>query len=191
MSAEPEQIARARSGDEDAWRSLYRDHSGAVRRLLLGFSTLTPADVQDLVQETFVRAFRSLEQLRDPAAFRPWVLTIARSAAIRRLAQSGAEAKKRAEFSAEQASVDEDPMREEARAREGRIALVRALIEALPEGDNKETVRLFYVEGTLSAAEIAARLGTQKSTITMRLERFRARVKRRLAAGLQTVEDSP
>ncbi len=191
MSAEPEQIARARSGDEDAWRSLYRDHSGAVRRLLLGFATLSPADVQDLVQETFVRAFRSLDQLRDAGAFRTWVLTIARSAGIRRLAQSAAESKKRAEYSAELMTMDEDPMQEEERARERRIALVRALIEGLPEGDGKETVRLFYVEGRLSASEIAERLGTQKSTITMRLERFRARIKRRLAAGLETMEESP
>ena len=41
-------------------------------------------------------------------------------------------------------------------------------------------VELFYVEGQLSAREIADKLGVGKSAITMRLERFRARVKREL-----------
>jgi RNA polymerase sigma-70 factor (ECF subfamily) len=62
------------------------------------------------------------------------------------------------------------------------LELVRRLIDDLPEGPEKETVHLFYVEGTLSAREIAERLGVGKSAITMRLERFRTRVKRRLLA---------
>ncbi len=62
------------------------------------------------------------------------------------------------------------------------VAAVRRIIEGLPDGSEKETVQLFYVEGNLSAREIAARLGVGKSAVTMRLERFRARVKRRLVA---------
>ena len=62
--------------------------------------------------------------------------------------------------------------------------VVRELIAALPEGPEKETVTLFYIEGQLSAREIADRLGVGKSAITMRLERFRARVKRDLAIRL-------
>jgi RNA polymerase sigma-70 factor (ECF subfamily) len=59
---------------------------------------------------------------------------------------------------------------------------VRRVIAELPEGPEKETVRLFYLEGELTAREIAERLGVGKSAITMRLERFRAKVKRRVLA---------
>jgi RNA polymerase sigma-70 factor (ECF subfamily) len=59
---------------------------------------------------------------------------------------------------------------------------VRRVIASLPEGAEKETVQLFYVEGKLSAREIADRLGVGKSAITMRLERFRAKVKKRVLA---------
>ncbi|HET9452097.1 MAG TPA: RNA polymerase subunit sigma, partial [Aggregicoccus sp.] len=48
--------------------------------------------------------------------------------------------------------------------------------------------RLFYVEGELSAREIAEQLGLGKSAITMRLERFRARVKRELLGRLLASE---
>jgi RNA polymerase sigma-70 factor (ECF subfamily) len=64
------------------------------------------------------------------------------------------------------------------------VALVRRIVDELPEGPEKETVRLFYVEGELSAREIAARLGVGKSAVTMRLERFRAKVKARILAGV-------
>ncbi|MCY1045660.1 ECF-type sigma factor, partial [Corallococcus sp. bb12-1] len=60
------------------------------------------------------------------------------------------------------------------------IAVVRQLICELPEGEEKKTVQLFYLEGQLSAREIAEQLGVGKSTITMRLERFRGRIKREL-----------
>jgi RNA polymerase sigma-70 factor (ECF subfamily) len=66
--------------------------------------------------------------------------------------------------------------------REAELEAVRAVIAELPEGPEKETVHLFYVEGGLSTREIAARLGVGKSAITMRLERFRAKVKRRVLA---------
>src|SRR5207302_3422 len=51
-------------------------------------------------------------------------------------------------------------------------------------GPEKETVRLLYLEGTLSAREIALRMGVGKSAVTMRLERFRARIRAQLAERL-------
>ena len=45
-------------------------------------------------------------------------------------------------------------------------------------------LRLFYLDGTLSAREIAQRMGVGKSAVTMRLERFRARVRRELCEKL-------
>ena len=57
---------------------------------------------------------------------------------------------------------------------------MRRLIDGLPEGPEKETVRLFYVEGQLSAREIAEQMGVGKSAVTMRLERFRSRIRRQL-----------
>ncbi|WP_255203473.1 ECF-type sigma factor, partial [Myxococcus sp. AM011] len=50
----------------------------------------------------------------------------------------------------------------------------------LPDGEEKRTVQLFYIEGELSAREIAEQLGVGKSAVTMRLERFRGRIKREL-----------
>ena len=66
------------------------------------------------------------------------------------------------------------PAASDALEKEAELRAVREVIDALREGPEKETVRLFYLEGTLSAREIAARMGVGKSAVTMRLERFRA-----------------
>ena len=50
-----------------------------------------PADAEDLVQETCLRAFRSLDQLRHPAAARVWLFTILRSVFLRQTEREPAE----------------------------------------------------------------------------------------------------
>jgi RNA polymerase sigma-70 factor (ECF subfamily) len=177
-----ELVARAVAGDPIALRSLYDAHRPDVFRVARGFAGLGADDVDDVIQETFVRAFRHLGKLQQHARFLPWLLTIARNRALSRLARRQAEAVTAAEFGREAEAhleLEAEPPDTEA---ELELDVVRRIIASLPEGPEKETVHLFYVEGKLSAREIAERLGVGKSAITMRLERFRARVKKRILA---------
>lgn len=180
--SEAEVIARAVAGDASAQRALYDAYRPDVFRIARSFTGLTPDDVDDVVQETFVRAFRHLGKLEQRERFLPWVLTIARNRAISRFARRQAEAVAAADFGRHAAThieVETEPPDPEA---ELELDVVRRVIASLPEGPEKETVHLFYVEGKLSAREIAETLGVGKSAITMRLERFRAKVKRRIVA---------
>lgn len=152
-----------------------------MARIARGFAGLDADDVDDVIQDTFVRAFQSLAKLEQPARFGPWLLTIARNRALSRLARRRAGEQLVDELSREATALLEPDRLPDPDA-EVELELVRRIIAELPEGAEKETVRLFYVEGGLSAREIAARLGVGKSAITMRLERFRAKVKRRLLA---------
>ncbi|MGH7498672.1 MAG: RNA polymerase sigma factor [Gemmatimonadales bacterium] len=68
-------VAAYRSGDERAATELVRRHAQAVGRFLYS-SGASPADVDDLVQETLFRAFRALESWRQEASFRSWLFTI-------------------------------------------------------------------------------------------------------------------
>jgi RNA polymerase sigma-70 factor (ECF subfamily) len=177
-------VGAALRGERAALRALYDRHRPAAWRVARGFADLDADDIDDVVQESFVRAFRGLAALKDPARFAPWLLTIARNRALSRLARrrtSGdlaVELAREVEVTAVGTAHLPDP------GAEAELALVRQVIAELPEGPEKETVHLFYVEGSLSAREIAERLGVGKSAITMRLERFRAKVKRRLLAGV-------
>lgn len=175
-------VAAARGGDDQALRELYRRCRPLVVRLVDGLGSFTKDEVEDVVQETFVRAFRALPKLRTDAVFVPWLFTIARNRGLSFLAARGGGRRTLDALSLEsQDAVDHSA---EALQLEVDVAVVQDLIAALPDGPEKETVRLFYVEGGLSTREIAERFGVGKSAVTMRLERFRARIKRELLARL-------
>jgi RNA polymerase sigma-70 factor (ECF subfamily) len=175
-------VARALRGEATAHRLLYDRHRPAAWRVARSFADFDADDVDDVVQEAFVRGFRSLASLEDPARFGPWLLTITRNRALSRLARRRAGAELAGELTREsEAAVPQEPLRSDLDV-EAELAVVRRVIADLPAGPEQETVHLFYVEGDLSARQIADRLGVGKSAITMRLERFRAKVKRRLLA---------
>lgn len=73
-----ELIDRWRRGDELAAAELVKRHAAAVARFL-GASG-GGDDVEDLVQEAFFRAFRSIARFRGGSSFRTWVMTIASNA---------------------------------------------------------------------------------------------------------------
>lgn len=175
-------VRRATAGDPAAMRALYDAVRPAVHRAARAFASLDGDEVDDVVQETFVRAFRHLGRLQDPARLLPWILTIARNRALTRLARRRTDAVAMADLQEESALRNASETAPPDPGVHLEVEVVRRIVAELPEGPEKETVRLFYVEGELSAREIAARLGVGKSAITMRLERFRAKVKRRVLA---------
>ncbi len=175
-------VARALGGDRAAFRALYDRHRPAAWRLARAFATLDSDDADDVVQDAFVRAFGNLRKLADPGRFGPWLLTIARNRAVSSLTRRRAHDRLAGDLSRETETFAADVARLPEPDSGAELEVVRRIVAELPEGPEKETVRLFYVEGELSAREIAARLGVGKSAITMRLERFRAKVKRRVFA---------
>jgi RNA polymerase sigma-70 factor (ECF subfamily) len=184
LSLDAELVARALRGGAvaaEAEEALYRRYQGAVSRLASSFSELDADEADDVVQEAFVRAFRALPSLKDPDRFAAWLFTIARNRA-RSYLSSRATHTKAAEEASREATLagDTAPAASQQMEREAELRAVRDVIEGLREGPEKETVRLFYLEGTLSAREIAQRMGVGKSAVTMRLERFRAKVKKQL-----------
>ncbi|MFL5349605.1 MAG: RNA polymerase sigma factor [Hyalangium sp.] len=173
-----EWVRRAARGEESAFGELYRRTRPLVARLTSGFAALDADEVEDVIQETYVRAFKALPRLKELGAFEAWLLSIARNRARTRLERKTHQ--RRLEDETQDPQPEAVPALPEALQVERDIAVVRQLISELPEGEEKKTVQLFYLEGELSAREIAEQLGVGKSAVTMRLERFRARIKREL-----------
>jgi RNA polymerase sigma-70 factor, ECF subfamily len=68
-------VARVRSGDRAAFRELYLRHARSVATAVARL--VGDADLDDIVQDTFVRATDRLASLRSPSHLRPWLVTIA------------------------------------------------------------------------------------------------------------------
>jgi RNA polymerase sigma-70 factor (ECF subfamily) len=70
-------IARWRGGDERAATILVERHAPAVSRFVASMGERT--EVEEVVQDTFVRAFASLEGFRKASSLRTWLFSIARN----------------------------------------------------------------------------------------------------------------
>ncbi len=68
-------VERAIEGESSAMEAIYRRHSGAVYSMALRF-TGQVSDAEDVVQETFIKAFKSLAALQDAGALKSWLLGI-------------------------------------------------------------------------------------------------------------------
>lgn len=85
-------IAAWQAGDERAAAELVQRHARALARFLAAAGA-ADADLDDLVQDTFVRAFRGVDRFRGHCQFRTWLLTIGGNVlkdAGRRAARAGA-----------------------------------------------------------------------------------------------------
>ena len=152
-------VRRARSGDEAAFGDLYRRYARLVHGLLL--ARIPPSDVEDLVQEVFLSAWKRLDSLRDPAAFGGWLSMIARNRAAD-LHRRAADRPQRAELPDFVESHDTTAERVDA-------LTVLAVIRSLPDA-YRETLVLRLVEG-LTGPEIAERTGLTAASVRVNLHR--------------------
>ena len=73
-----ELIAQWKGGDERAATELVERHATALARFAASVGVQSGGDVDELVQDTFVRAFGSLDGFRGDSSFRTWLFTIQR-----------------------------------------------------------------------------------------------------------------
>ena len=74
-------VARARAGDADAYRVLVERHSRALFRLAFRM-TGNESDAEDVVQESFLRAYRQLGRFDERASFGTWLYRIAANCSL-------------------------------------------------------------------------------------------------------------
>ena len=134
-------------------------------------------DAEDIVQESFVKAFSGLDSLRGGDA-RVWLLAIVRNTAMNLLRRRRSETVRVQEETAE--PVDHAEGIEEALIAGERRKQIRAAIEQLP-GEFREALILRELEG-LSYKEIAGVLDVPMGTVMSRLARARNLLMRELIA---------
>lgn len=161
-------VRAARAGDESAFARLYERYARMVHGVLL--ARASREDVEDLLQDVFLTAWKRLDELRDPAAFGGWLAMIARNRATdahRRQADFvalPAELPTRATISAEAEAHDA-------------LTAIRALPEAY-----RETLLLRLVEG-MTGPEIAARTGLTPASVRVNLHRGMKMLRQKLGGG--------
>ena len=162
----PVEVALVRAvldGDRDGFARLYDRYAPLVHGILL--ARVPRVEVDDLVQDIFLHAFKKLHTLRDAAAFGPWIAMIARNRAVDFHRRS----KETVEINDELRGSDTD---------NSRATEILELIRNLPEA-YRETLVLRLVEG-MTGPEISSRTGLTAASVRVNLHRGMKLLRERL-----------
>lgn len=148
-----ELIARWRAGDERAATLLVERHAPSVARYVASLGGREAAD--ELVQDTFVRAFGSLDAFRGESSLRTWLFTIARRLVLDR--RRAGRRRREADELQDDAAVTEYDALDALLAQEAHARMHGAIERLTPT--QREVFRLRVSDG-LSYKEIATVVGT-------------------------------
>lgn len=186
-------VERAQSGDKHAFELLVGKYQRKLGRLLSRFIR-DAAEVEDVAQEAFIKAYRALPSFRGESAFYTWLYRIAINTAKNYLVSQGRRAPTSTGFDAEEAEGFEeaDQLRDmntpEAAMLTKEIGqTVNAAMEALPE-DLRTAISLREIEG-LSYEEIAEVMDCPIGTVRSRIFRAREAIAEKLRPLLGTSKD--
>jgi RNA polymerase sigma-70 factor, ECF subfamily len=172
-----ELIARTAGGDDQALRELFSRHAPWLAARLR--TVLPVADVEDVLQETFLAVWRGAWNYRPQGAAGGWLWGIARRQAglvLRRRGPAAAALPATAVAGRRDAA---DP----AVTAQSRVDLADAVASLGPPGDpEREVWRLRYVEDR-PVAEVAELLGVPEGTVKSRAHRARRRLRAALGRG--------
>ena len=172
---EKELVQRAVAGDQMAYRAIYQLHEKAIRSRVSGYFKWK-ADVDDVVSESFQKAFANLPNFDTERELRPWLSTIATRTALDHLASIKREDQKKEGIklkAGEDTPSGGDPLtevtpEEEIINGENHERLMAFIEELSPL--YKEVMVKYMIE-ELEYEEIARELGLELNTVRTRIRR--------------------
>jgi len=181
-----ELLARTRNGDVGAFGELVQRHQRAVYAVVSGMVS-SRDDVDDIVQDAFVSAYKSVGAFKGEAAFSTWIYRIAVNTTIKHIRKA----------KVREASSIDDPVTgladslvssngdgpEQAAEKRERDEAVRSAVQELPE-KHRAVVVLYYFQN-LGCDEIAKVLECSVGTVWSRLHYACKKLRGRLAANYE------
>ena len=171
-------ISRILQGDSQAYAHLVQRYQNFVFTLVLRY-VKNKEDAEEVAQDVFVKAYRSLHGFRGSSKFSTWLYTIATTTSITALRKKKPDVQ----------SIDDEKLAERAENPEGgipvnsieqksRAAMVNNAIGLLG-ADDAQVITLFY-KGEQTLEEIAKIRGKEVNAVKVQLHRARARLKEKM-----------
>lgn len=188
-----ELVERAQKGDKRAFELLVIKYQRKVARLLSRM-VRDAAEVEDISQEAFIKAYRALPGFRGESAFYTWLYRIAVNTAKNHLVARGRRAPTSTQFDNEEAEGfdDAESLRDnstpDAELQSKQIAqAVNQAVDALPE-ELRTAITLREIDG-LSYEEIAQMMDCPIGTVRSRIFRAREAIAEKIRPMLGTSKD--
>jgi RNA polymerase sigma-70 factor (ECF subfamily) len=186
-------VQRAQRGDKRAFELLVEKYQRKLARLLSRFIR-DPAEVEDVTQEAFIKAYRALPAFRGDSAFYTWLYRIGINTAKNYLMAMGRRAPTSTEVEAEEAEgFDEGEQLRDINTPESLLLsneiaeTVNSTIEKLPE-ELRKAIQMREIEG-MSYEDIAQAMNCPIGTVRSRIFRAREAIAEQLRPLLGTSKD--
>ena len=177
-------VERVQQGDKKAFDLLVLKYQLRVSKLIARFLK-NPADVPDVVQEAFIKAYRALPNFRGDSAFYTWLYRIAINTAknhlvsmSRKASSDGVEVQEAEDYGVTEWLKEYSSPEREALANELEATVHKAMRDLPP--DLREAISLREIEG-LSYEEIAQVMDCPIGTVRSRIFRAREAIDNKLA----------
>ena len=179
-------IHRAQTGNEGAFAALMREHYPFVYAIVIRI-VKNSHDAEEVVQDTFLNAYRGLTQLEDTTKFKSWLGEIAQNCARNWLRKQRGNTVPIDEVSEQILQTEDSP--DERLIRQEQRELIRRTMETLPQKD-REIAHVYYLDGT-SYDELISTHGLSYNAIAFRLSRAKRQLSKRLQYLLTGIFVSP
>ena len=186
-------VERAQKGDKQAFGLLVEKYQRKLARLLSRF-VRDPAEVEDVTQEAFIKAYRALPNFRGDSAFYTWLYRIGINTAKNYLMATGRRAPTSTSVDSEEAEgLEEGEQLRDINTPESLLLsreigeTVNAAMESLPE-ELRTAIQLREIEG-MSYEDIAQIMNCPIGTVRSRIFRAREAIAERLKPLLDTGDD--
>lgn len=186
-------VERAQRGEKQAFELLVVKYQRKLARLLSRFIR-DPGEVEDVAQETFIKAYRALPSFRGDSAFYTWLYRIGVNTAKNYLVAMGRRAPTTTDVDAEEAeNIEGGDQLKDLNTPESELAsrqivdTVNQTLQELPE-ELRTAITLREIEG-LSYEEIAQVMNCPIGTVRSRIFRAREAIAEKLRPQLGTSKD--
>ena len=179
-------IHRAQTGNEGAFAALMREHYPFVYAIVIRI-VKNSHDAEEVVQDTFLNAYRGLTQLEDTTKFKSWLGEIAQNCARNWLRKQRGNTVPIDEVSEQILQTEDSP--DERLIRQEQRELIRRTMETLPQKD-REIAHAYYLDGA-SYDELISTHGLSYNAIAFRLSRAKRQLSKRLQYLLTGIFVSP
>ena len=175
MATDKVLVSRAQSGDEEAFAHLMRAHYAFVYAIVVEIVN-NPHDTEEVVQDTFLNAYRGLAHYEEQTKFRSWLAQIARNCALNWLRKQRLNTVSIDEV--EEHALRTPNMLDDQLIRDEQRELIRRAMETLSQKD-REIAHSYYLDGA-SYDELTRAHGLSYKAIAFRLSRAKQRLAKRL-----------
>ncbi|MEU2074075.1 RNA polymerase sigma factor [Streptomyces sp. NPDC013489] len=163
-------IARVRAGEPEAYAALVRAHTAVALRAAVACGA--GAEAEDVVQQAFFKAYRSLGRFQEGSAFRPWLLRIVVNETrntVRSAGRQRAVADREADLLGGEPRIPESADPAVAAVERERSRRLLDALDGLGEDHRQVVIHRYLLE--LDETETAQALGWPKGTVKSRLSR--------------------